>query len=114
MCINRPTKTISLLLSAVSFEGSGRGVRARDDESEAQTSLDISPSGLVEGTAHSLEGPWGGTENGLWVIWTSDRAHSGCTQVALVERKGLSWTILSFLCCKGHFKTAGLDGPSVC
>lgn len=88
MCINRTTTTISLLLLAVSFEGLGRGVRARDDEWEAQTSLDISPSGRVDGTAHSLEGPWGGTENGLWVIWTSDRAHNGYTQTGLVERKG--------------------------
>lgn len=33
---------------------------------------DISPSGRVDGTAHSSEA-LGGTENGLWVIWTSDR-----------------------------------------
>ena len=57
MCINRTTKTISLLLLAVSFEGLGRGVRARDDEREAQTPLDISPSGQVDRIAHSQRGP---------------------------------------------------------
>lgn len=73
-----------------------------------------SPSGRVDRTAHSLEGPWGGTENGLWVIWALDRAHSRCTQMVFFERKGLSGTILPFLGCKGHFKTASLDGPKVC
>ena len=41
---------------------------------EAHISLDISPSGVLDGIAHSLEANWGGTENGLWVVWASNRA----------------------------------------
>ena len=107
-------KTISLLLLAISFTGSGRGVRVRDDESEAQASLDTEPL-WAGGQNRSLPRvPWGGTENGLWVIWASDRAHSGCTRTVFVEIKGLNGTILPFLGCKGHFKTASLDGSKVC
>ena len=107
-------KTISLLLLAISFKGSGRGVRVRDDESEAQASLDTEPLWAGGQNCSLPRVPWAGTENGLWVIWALDRAHSGCTRTVFVERKGLSGTILPFLGCKGHFKTASLDGPKVC